>query len=256
VLRYKRVTCYNCGVVKKRNVSGWIFKRSLFLSAALFIFAAGCQDTAALETTQVSVVETLSALSTREAGLAAQPSALAVAEETISALSTQNAGQAAEISTQGTAGAALSTQNATLADDLSTQAAIISYLATRPAIIITPILPGSTPTPYRPVLGSLVIEDGHCCASGKAGETIEITVAFQASSPFGEVTEMRVRQGQIPLSEDELGDVEWEPFAPDKIYAVPVAINWVGHFVTVQFRDAQGNLSPVYHDDIAVEGMP
>ena len=84
----------------------------------LLIFAAGCQDTAASETVQGSVVETLSALSTREADQVGQLSALALVEETISALSTQNAGQAAEISAQGTIGAAL-------AGELATQAAIV-----------------------------------------------------------------------------------------------------------------------------------
>jgi hypothetical protein len=50
--------------------------------------------------------------------------------------------------------------------------------------------------------------------------------------------------------------VEWEDFAESKTYPVPVAINWTGFYLCVQYQDEHGNLSPVYQDDISVEGMP
>ncbi len=107
-----------------------------------------------------------------------------------------------------------------------------------------------------PVGGSVLIEGGRCCAGGVEGETIQIDVEFEASSPFDEVTDMRVRTGGRFWSEAEMSQAEWEPFGPTKSYPFRVVINWVGFYVSVQYRDAQGNLSPVYHDDISVEGHP
>lgn len=129
--------------------------------------------------------------------------------------------------------------------------------------------PTSTPEPrnYLPLIrrsaasavrGSVLIEGGSCCVGGAAGDTIEIDAAFEASSSFGDVTEMRVRglYGGGCLAEDEMAQVSWEPFVSSKAYPVTLAINWVGFYVSVQYRDASGNLSPVYCDDISVEGMP
>jgi hypothetical protein len=48
----------------------------------------------------------------------------------------------------------------------------------------------------------------------------------------------------------------WERFAASKTFPVYVALNWVGFYVSAQFQDEHGNLSPVYCDDISVEGMP
>ena len=35
-----------------------------------------------------------------------------------------------------------------------------------------------------------------------------------------------------------------------------LALNWVGFYQRVQYRDALGNLSSVYCDDISLEGNP
>lgn len=149
----------------------------------------------------------------------------------------------------------LATSNANLATQIARQNEIISYLATRiPSRIITPAPP--IPTPYRPVYGSVVIEGGKCCVGGIAGETIEIGVAFEASSPLGDVTEMRVRLGSFQFTEDDMAHAEWEEFVPYKTYSIQLAINWVGFYVTVQYRDELGNLSSIYRDDISVEGHP
>jgi len=54
----------------------------------------------------------------------------------------------------------------------------------------------------------------------------------------------------------DLESADWEPFAASKTYPVPVVINWTGFYICVQYQDEHGNLSPVYGDDISVEGMP
>ena len=107
-----------------------------------------------------------------------------------------------------------------------------------------------------PVQATAVIEGGICCQGGAAGAQIPLDVEFTATSPFGEVTEMRVSMSAGCRTEAELADTAWEPFQPTKTYQIAVVINWVGHYVSAQFRDAAGNLSPVVCDDISVEGMP
>ena len=64
---------------------------------------------------------------------------------------------------------ALATTIASHSIALRQQAEIISYLATRGPFVATPFPPGAEPTPYRPVAGSVLIEDGRCCAGGRAG---------------------------------------------------------------------------------------
>jgi hypothetical protein len=164
---------------------------------------------------------------------------------------------------------ALSTENAVLrtqvaeivrteaaqATRIASQEKAISHIATKMfAPLITPV--SSMPTPSRPVLGSVVIEGGRCCAGGVAGETIYVTVDFEAMSPFAEVTEMKVRVGGLQFDEEQMAEVTWEPLVASKSYPVYVAINWTGFHVTVQYKDAQGNLSVVYSDDISIEGHP
>lgn len=169
-------------------------------------------------------------------------------QATIAALVTSQAHLSRQLS-------GLERSNADLATQVAHQNEIISYLATRiPSRIITPMHP--TLTPYRPVYGSVVIEGGQCCIGGLAGETIEVGVAFEATSPLAEVTEMRVRSGGLHFTEDEMAYADWEEFVPYKTFSVHVAINWIGFYVTVQYRDELGNLSLVYYDDISVEGHP
>ena len=144
-----------------------------------------------------------------------------------------------------------------MATQIASNEAMISYLATR--VPRDPCWEGvqdPTLTPYLEMQGAVVIEEGRCCVGGSAGDTIQVEVAFGASSPFAPVTEMRVRVGGMPFSEREMAYAPWEPFRAQGSYPVLVAINWVGFYVSVQYRDAQGNVSPVFFDDISVEGMP
>jgi hypothetical protein len=151
----------------------------------------------------------------------------------------------------------LATQNAQMATQLASHESMISYLATlMPRARSDSRPPTFTPTPYLPVQGTVIIEEGRCCAGGVAGDTINVAVSFRASSQQAEVTEMRVRVGGMAFNEEQMADIPWEPFARQRRYPVYVAINWAGFYISVQYRDALGNMSPVYVDDISVEGMP
>lgn len=143
---------------------------------------------------------------------------------------------------------------------------------------VLPALSGESPDrpPANPVQGSdtaylpfvfnrlpivsaaVVLEDGFCCAGGTAGETIEITAAYQVHSRMGEVVEMRTRghAGAGCLEEAELASTAWKPFSETEIFTPTLALNWVGYYVSAQFRDSAGNLSAVVCDDISLEGMP
>jgi len=102
--------------------------------------------------------------------------------------------------------------------------------------------------------GTVQIAGGGCCIGGFDGETIQAQVSFSATSPFGRVSQMRVKSG---CSVDTaLESVDWETFAASKMVPVLVFINWSVFSICVQYQDEYGNLSPVYWDDISVEGMP
>lgn len=141
------------------------------------------------------------------------------------------------------------------ATELAAQATMIAYLATRgPGMAIRS--PSLTPTPYLSVIGSVVIEEGRCCAGGVAGQTIELSARFEASSPFGEITHMRVHTGSGPQPVDGFpASSVWEPYRPTRTFSTKVGLNWTGFFVSVQFRDAAGNISPIVWDEISIEGM-
>ena len=102
--------------------------------------------------------------------------------------------------------------------------------------------------------GVVQIAGGSCCIGGTNGETIQAQVSFSAESPFGRVSRMRVRSGCS--ADTDLESADWEPYADSKTYPVFVVINWTGFYICVQYQDEHGNLSPVYRDDISVEGMP
>ncbi len=128
---------------------------------------------------------------------------------------------------------------------------LLTLLASVPAVQTAPA-PTTTPST---VSGSVAIEGG-CCVGGIAGTTISVCVDFEVSSPSAEVEAMRVLKGYRCYSESEMDQAEWEPFEPYGSFPVEVDINWVGFYVSVQYRDAEGNVSPVYCDDIGVEGAP
>ena len=111
-----------------------------------------------------------------------------------------------------------------------------------------------TPTPYYPVSGSVVIHQDSCCVGGKAGSSIEVDVQFEAHSVNAAITDMRVLTGAPLVDESDIAQASWEPFMAEKQFPVPVAINWTTFWVHVQYRDATGAISPVFSDEIGVEG--
>lgn len=106
------------------------------------------------------------------------------------------------------------------------------------------------------VMGTVIIEGGRCCKGGTAGSVIPVHVEFEASSSAGIITEMRLKKihGKKCFSGSEMEQADWEPFTKGKTFDVSVAINWQSFDVSVQYRDSVGNISPVYCDDLGVEG--
>jgi hypothetical protein len=187
----------------------------------LLLAASGCssQDESAIET-QLSVLMT------------AQQELLG----TVASLETIQAYQSTQIGASSAAGDV----HAPLVTTPAPQAVIIT---------LTP-----SPTPYTPVYGSVVVEDGICCAGGQAGDEIEISVAFEAYSTGGEVVEMRLVTAFSRPAESRLLEEAWVPFQSEMTFSTRLAVNWVGWWVAVQYRDDLGNLSPIYYDDISLEG--
>jgi hypothetical protein len=111
------------------------------------------------------------------------------------------------------------------------------------------------PEPGLEIFGYVEIEGGRCCIGGSPGSTVDVRVAFWATSSYAGVTEMRVRTGGTWFTEEEMEDAPWEPYVEGRIFPVTIAINWTGFYVSVQYRDDLGNVSPVFTDDISVEGM-
>lgn len=140
-----------------------------------------------------------------------------------------------------------------------------------PGPTLTPTSPADTPIPPSspakmnaatqtaltgsPVQGGVVINEGRPMGA-LAGTAIEIPTVFSASSAAGEVTGMRTRAAMYCVTPDEIALEPWQPFVRAKTFTFTPPINWVGFYVTVQYRDSAGNLSPLYCDDISVEGMP
>jgi hypothetical protein len=108
-----------------------------------------------------------------------------------------------------------------------------------------------------PVTGKIQVGE-RPIIGGKAGSALDIKVKFEASSPRAEIKEMRVKISPLGrcLTSEEMNDAPWENFLAEKIYPVRVAINWQTFKAHAQYRDAQGNLSPVYCGEVVIEGMP
>jgi hypothetical protein len=51
-------------------------------------------------------------------------------------------------------------------------------------------------------------------------------------------------------------EANWEPLVAEQVYTFTPPLNFVGIQLEVQYQDTQGTESPVYCDDITVEGMP
>ena len=126
-----------------------------------------------------------------------------------------------------------------------------------PSVVITMVSTVDSVTPETttafPLTGSVAIAGGGCCLGGTAGSTIQARVDFSAASSFGTVDRMRIKTHGC-YSETEMESANWEPFVSSKTYPIFVPLNWTGFYISVQFQDEKGNRSPVYCDDISVDG--
>lgn len=123
-----------------------------------------------------------------------------------------------------------------------------------PAPTLAP--PPLTPKPDA-FTGAVQIHGGACCAGGSVGDELDLRLTFAAYSPSAPVTAMRLRTNGVCFPEADLNRAVWQPFQTEMNLRYRIsAINWVGLWVSVQYRDAKGNLSPVACDDISIEGMP
>jgi len=135
-------------------------------------------------------------------------------------------------------------RGAVAASETATVGAMAAQAATASATIVFPA---------THVTGSVRIPGGINSGGGEtgtqAGTSISLDVAFNAKSPFAEVTEMRLSTGGSPES------APWERYQANKTFIVDVPYaNWFGFGIAVQYRDALGNLSPIYSDSISIEG--
>jgi len=56
-------------------------------------------------------------------------------------------------------------------------------------------------------------------------------------------------------SSASLDGIDWEPLNAQQTFTFTQPINWITFYVNAQFCDLQVGESPVYCNDIAVEGM-
>ena len=118
-----------------------------------------------------------------------------------------------------------------------------------------PIPTKTLPPGAEHISGSIELAGGLCCAGGVTGEDIEVPVTLTATSTAGAITDMRMAYRYASIAFD-LETAEWQPYTEQTSLPIELISNWVGLEACVQFRDAAGNTSAVYCDDISVEGMP
>jgi hypothetical protein len=81
-------------------------------------------------------------------------------------------------------------------------------------------------------------------------------VAFQAVSSAANVAEMISRTSFTPPNAADMADRAWGLYVPMKEFDILPPLGFSTLYVAVQFRDGSGNVSPIYVDDISVEGFP
>jgi hypothetical protein len=122
------------------------------------------------------------------------------------------------------------------------------------------ILRASTPiTDLYQLTGSILLNQGICCAGGQTGETITLAAALTATSPITGITQMRLasRLAGGCYNELELANQPWIPYSTPLLIPLQINhVNWIGFYASVQFRDAAGYLSYPVCGEISIEGMP
>jgi hypothetical protein len=111
-----------------------------------------------------------------------------------------------------------------------------------------------TPTMWDMVRGTVLIEDGRCCAGGEVGEQLVLEVQLLAIGNHGKITHIRYLSGAGPFTRVDFDGVAFIPYRERITVETRVTVNWVGFWVGVQFLDEHGNLSGIFNDDISIEG--
>jgi hypothetical protein len=172
-----------------------------------------------------------------------------------SADSTEMSGLRTDVASMGGTQSAQDTALAEQAAQLTRLSGFVSYLATSVPRITSTVGP-PTITPFTVFDGSVLLEDGRCCAGGPAGVPLILHAQIRAHSINGPVTHMRLWIGPSQASQRDLTSADWVPFSSQAEFEVVPTVNWTGFFVSVQFRDSSGAVSQVFSDDISIEGMP
>lgn len=100
------------------------------------------------------------------------------------------------------------------------------------------------------VVGAVFVAEDRCCTGGRTGDPLDLVLTLNAASPAAPVSEMRIAVGGPARDEAAMAEVPWEPFTLQKIITIAIPARWQGNYVSVQFRDAAGNLSPVVTNEL------
>lgn len=113
-------------------------------------------------------------------------------------------------------------------------------------------------TPSVTFTGSVTIEQGMSMVGTVIGGKIDMWVWFEAESSAAPVSEMRVDDGTSGGCRDEksMAAFPWRSRTLELTYSTTASSGIQSYYVSAQYRDNAGNVSPVYCDDISIEGMP
>jgi tetratricopeptide (TPR) repeat protein len=109
--------------------------------------------------------------------------------------------------------------------------------------------------PSELVQGKVVLDEDRCCIRAVVSTPLQIKANFTASSSAGKVTQMRVVEGQNCGEQVNMDLVSWEPFVPEKTYNTTAPLSYANYAICVQYQDEHGNLSYIFVDEIALEGL-
>jgi hypothetical protein len=106
------------------------------------------------------------------------------------------------------------------------------------------------------VTGTVLLNGGAEVTGGPIGRDLRIFAEYSAESANGDVLGLRSIGSFLRcLETQELEPFEWITYTRAQTFTVqPPVPNWIGYYVTAQFRDVAGETSAAVCDDIGVEG--
>ena len=116
---------------------------------------------------------------------------------------------------------------------------------------------GGLRTNSESVTGTVLLNGGAEVTGGPVGRDLNILAEFSAESVNGEIVALRSAGSYVRcLEAEELGRFEWITYTRAQTFTTqPPIPNWIGYYVTAQFRDVVGETSAAACDDISVEGQ-